>query len=150
MQEELVARNKELAEANERIAQLEKTIKDTQKLAELKSPGMAAAQQKAEAAKAKSEPVKPEAKPEPVKTEAAKPAEPVKAEAAPEAKLAPKPAPKPAPAPAAASAKPGTGYALQFFGVSERKAASNFIAASASSLVMLVSPRQNQTTHVFH
>ena len=56
---------------------------------------MAAAQQKAEAAKAKSEPVKPEAKPEPVKTEAAKPAEPVKAEAAPEAKLAPKPAPKP-------------------------------------------------------
>lgn len=95
MQEELVARNKELAEANERIAQLEKTIKDTQKLAELKSPGMAAAQQKAEAAKAKSEPVKPEAKPEPVKTEAAKPAEPVKAEAAPEAKLAPKPAPKP-------------------------------------------------------
>jgi pilus assembly protein FimV len=44
LQEELVARNKELAEANDRIAQLEKTIKDTQKLAELKSPGMAAAQ----------------------------------------------------------------------------------------------------------
>lgn len=94
VQEELVARNKELAEANERIAQLEKTIKDTQKLAELKSPGMAAAQQKAEAAKAKAEPAKvegkpevkpeakPEAKPEPAKAEA-KPAEPTKPEAAP-------------------------------------------------------------------
>ena len=83
LQEELVARNKALAEANERIAQLEKTIKDTQKLAELKSPGMAAAQQKAEATKAKPEPAKaevkpdpkPEAKPESAKAEAAKPAE---------------------------------------------------------------------------
>ena len=69
-QEELVARTKELAEANERIAQLEKTIKDTQKLVELKSPGMAAAQQKAETAKpamtkdAKPEPQKAAAKPE--------------------------------------------------------------------------------------
>ncbi len=85
LQEELLARNKELAEANERIVQLEKTVKDTQKLVELKNPGMAAAQQKAEAAKAdaakaeaakKAEP----AKNEPVKTEAAKP------EAAPVAK----------------------------------------------------------------
>ena len=126
MQEELVARNKELAEANERIAQLEKTIKDTQKLAELKSPGMAAAQQKAEAAKAKSEPAKvetkPESKPEPAKAEAAKPAEPVKSETVPEVKPAAapvevakdasapaatepvteaKPAPKPAPKPVA-------------------------------------------------
>ena len=92
VQEELIARNKELAEANERIAQLEKTIKDTQKLAELKSPGMAAAQQKAEASKAKPEPakaetkpeVKPEAKPEPAKVEA-KPAEPAKPESKPEA-----------------------------------------------------------------
>ena len=62
LQEELVARNKELAEANERIAQLEKTIKDAQKLVELKNPGMAAAQQKAEVAKA--------GKPEPAKAEA--------------------------------------------------------------------------------
>lgn len=116
LQEELVARNKELNEANERIAQLEKTIKDTQKLVELKSGGMAAAQQKADAAKA---PAKPEpAKPEPVKPEAAKPeaapapvadAKPADAPAAPakdasapaetqpvaEAKPAPKPAPKP-------------------------------------------------------
>lgn len=81
LQEELIARNKALAEAHERIAQLEKTIKDAQKLAELKSPGMAAAQQKAEAAKvdvakpAQSEPAKPEpAKPDALakKEEAAK------------------------------------------------------------------------------
>lgn len=79
LQEELIAREKELADANERITQLEKAIKDTQKLAELKSPGMAAAQQKAEAAKA--EPAKPEpAKTEPAKAELAKPAEPPKAE----------------------------------------------------------------------
>lgn len=64
LQEELIARNRELEEAKERIAQLEKTIKDSQKLVELKSPGMAAAQQKAETAKAdaammaKSEPAK--------------------------------------------------------------------------------------------
>lgn len=84
LQEELVARNKELAEANERIAQLEKTIKDTQKLVELKNPGMAAAQQKADAAKAetaKAEAAKPAkaetAKAEPAKVEPAKP-EPVK------------------------------------------------------------------------
>ncbi len=90
LQEELVARNKELAEANERIAQLEKTIRDTQKLAELKSPGMAAVQQKAEAAKAKPEP----AKTDPAKAEPAKPAEPVKADAT--AKADAKPAEVPA------------------------------------------------------
>ena len=97
LEEEVTAREKALREANERIGQLENTIKDMQKLAELKSPGMAAAQQqaqqaakdKAAAAQApKSEAVpasKPEAapapkaeeaaavKPEPAKPEAAKP-----------------------------------------------------------------------------
>ncbi len=127
LDEELIARKKQLAEANERIAQLEKTIKDTQKLAELKSPGMAAAQQKAEASKAKPEPAKietkpetkPETKAESAKLDAAKPAEPAKSASAPvemakdasapavtqpvaEAKAVPKPAPKPvAPPPAA-------------------------------------------------
>ena len=43
LEEEAVAREKALAEANSRITQLEKTIKDMQKLVELKSPGMAAA-----------------------------------------------------------------------------------------------------------
>ncbi len=130
LQEELVARNKALAEANDRIAQLEKTINDTKKLAELKSPGMAAAQQKAETSKAKPEPAKaevkpeakPEARPEPAKTEVAKPVEPAKPVAAPATKpeavaveaakdpsaaaatqpvVEVKPAPKPAPKPVA-------------------------------------------------
>ncbi len=66
LQEELVARNKELATANDRIVQLEKTIKDMQKLAELKSPGLAAAQKKGEATKdaKKTEAAKPATKPE--------------------------------------------------------------------------------------
>ncbi|MBY0269843.1 MAG: hypothetical protein K2X06_08255 [Burkholderiales bacterium] len=89
--EDKTARKQELAEAKDRIAQLEKTVKDGQKLAELKSPGMAAAQQKAEAAKAdaaKAEPGKP--------VEAAKPAEPAKAEAKPDAAPAAKPDAAPA------------------------------------------------------
>jgi pilus assembly protein FimV len=86
LEEEAVARERALKDANERVTQLEKTIKDMQKLAELKSPGMAAAQQQAQqstAAKpdakapAKPEAKKPEAvavaKPEPAKPEPAKP-----------------------------------------------------------------------------
>lgn len=102
LQEELLARTRELAEANERIAQLEKTIKDTQKLAELKSPGLAAAQKKAEAAKdAKPAPAKAEAKPE---IAAAPKAEMKGADAAPAEKPAvaeTKPVPKPKPKPVA-------------------------------------------------
>jgi pilus assembly protein FimV len=125
LEEEAVAREKALKDANERVTQLEKTIKDMQKLAELKSPGMAAAQQQAEkAAAAKPDakaPAKPEtkkpeavavAKPEPAKPEARKPEavavakpEPAKPEA-----VKPEPA-KPEPAkPEAAKpdpAKPG-------------------------------------------
>ncbi len=70
--ENKVTGKQELAEAKDRIAQLEKTVKDGQKLAELKSPGMAAAQQKAEAAKADA------AKTDAAKTEPAKPADPLK------------------------------------------------------------------------
>jgi pilus assembly protein FimV len=97
LEEEAVAREKALIEAKERIGQLEKTLQDMKKLVELKSPGMAAAQQQAAAAAkpeakaaAKPEPAKPEAKkpeavavakPEPAKPEAAKP-EPAKPEAA--------------------------------------------------------------------
>ena len=85
LEEEVVAREKALTEANERITQLEKTIKDMQKLAELKSPAMAAAQQKAEQA-------------------AEKPGE--KAAMQPEPKPSPKPEPKPAPQPAPKVAPP--------------------------------------------
>ncbi len=49
--EDKIAGKQELTEAKDRITQLEKTVKNGQKLAELKSAGMAAAQQKAEAAK---------------------------------------------------------------------------------------------------
>lgn len=85
--ENKTAGKQELAEAKDRIAQLEKTVKDGQKLAELKSPGMAAAQQKAEAAKA--EPAKP--------VEPAAPTEPAKAEAKTDAAPAAKPDAVPAP-----------------------------------------------------
>ncbi|MCC7486109.1 MAG: hypothetical protein IT529_14135 [Burkholderiales bacterium] len=115
LEEEVLARDKALNEATERIGQLEKTIKDMQRLAELKSPAMAAAQQKAEeAAKAKAgaaakpapEPkagAKPEPKPEVVaaaKPEDAKaaPATDAKAAAkaeAPKADAAPAPKAKP-------------------------------------------------------
>ena len=111
LEEEAVAREKALTDANERIVQLEKTIKDMQKLVELKSPGMAAAQQQAAAAPkpevkgaAKPEAKKPEAvavakpepaKPEPAKPEASKPE--VVAAAKPEA-AKPAEAPKPEPA----------------------------------------------------
>ena len=117
LEEEAIAREKALTEANERIAQLEKTLKDMQKLVELKNPGLAAAQQQAAAAKpdakagAKPEAKKPEtvavAKPEPAKPEAKKPE--VVAAAKPEVakpETAKPEATKPAESPKAEPAKP--------------------------------------------
>lgn len=102
LEEEVVAREKALAEANDRIVQLEKTIKDMQKLIELKSPEMAAAQQQAQQAQ-QAPPVA--AAPEPAKPT---PAAPSKPEAAPPAPAKPPvvaqpqpPAPKPKPKPKA-------------------------------------------------
>ena len=97
LEEEVIAREKALNEANERIAQLEKTIKDMQRLVELKSPALAAAQQ--QAAKPKPEAVAvttPEPAPAP-KPEAVAVAKP---EAAPAPKPEAAPAPKPEVAPA--------------------------------------------------
>jgi pilus assembly protein FimV len=97
LEEEVVAREKALAEANDRIVQLEKTIKDMQKLIELKSPEKAAAQQQAQPAPppaAAPEPARP-APAQPTQPEAAKPAPakpPVVAQPQPPA---PKPKPKP-------------------------------------------------------
>jgi len=100
LEEEVVAREKALAEANDRIVQLEKTIKDMQKLIELKSPEMAAAQQQAQQGQ-QAPPVA--AAPEPAKPT---PAAPSKPEAAPPAPAKPPvvaqpqpPAPKPKPKP---------------------------------------------------
>jgi pilus assembly protein FimV len=93
LEEEAIARERALAEANSRISQLERTIKDMQKLAELKSPGMAAAQQQAQKPPAPAATAKPAPQPAPAK------AEPKPAPAKPEAVAAAKPAPAAAPAP---------------------------------------------------
>ena len=126
LEEEAVAREKALSEANERIAQLEKTIAKMNELLQLKGVPVppkpeaakpeAKAPPKPEAAKAEPAPApKPEAaKPEPApapKPEAAPaPAEAKPAEAKPEAVPAPKPdaaeAPKSEPAPPAEAPKP--------------------------------------------
>ncbi len=73
LEEEANAREKTLSEANERIAQLEKTIKDMQRLLEIKSPGMAAAQQKAETKPPGQKPETPRPAPKPEVAAAAKP-----------------------------------------------------------------------------
>ncbi len=94
LQEDLFAKEKEIKEANERIAMLEKNVQDMQKLLELKSqPGAQLQQQAAKAGAAKA--VEPAKAPEPAKAadevkapEPAKAAEPAKAEDA--AKAAPK------------------------------------------------------------
>ncbi len=102
LEEEAIAREKALNEANERINQLEKTIQGMKKLVELKSPGMAAAQQQAQQATAPKPDAKAAAKAEPVKPE------PVKPEAKkPEAVAVAKPEPaKPAEAPKPTAARP--------------------------------------------
>ncbi|MFN7085425.1 MAG: FimV family protein, partial [Burkholderiales bacterium] len=115
LEEEAVAREKALREANERIARLEKTIQDMQRLLEIKSAGMAAAQQKAESAASAPEApsaVKPEAgaRPEPApatataaleakKEEAPAAAAPADKPAAPEKAEQPQPKPKAVPPP---------------------------------------------------
>lgn len=104
LEEEVVARDKALKEANERIAQLEKTIGDQQRLLELKSAGMAAAQQQAKPAApadAKKDQAKPAAPADKPAAEA-KPAEakPEPPKAAPEQKpQAKKPQAPPPPPP---------------------------------------------------
>jgi pilus assembly protein FimV len=132
LQEDLAARDKALSESRDRVAQLEKNLKDLQKLGEIKSQSVPGAAPKADAkadAKAppkaevkaeppKAEPPKAEApKAEPPKVEPPK-AEPPKAEPpaadtkvaeAPKADVpppAPKPATPPPPAPKKAAPPP--------------------------------------------
>ena len=119
LEEEAIARERALAEANSRIAQLERTIKDMQKLAELRAaapaPKAAEPAPVAKPAPAKPAPAKPEAvavakpapaappapKPEPAATPAPKPevAAAPTPKPQPAAQPQPKPQPKPAPAP---------------------------------------------------
>lgn len=103
MQEDLLAKEKTLKDANERIAQLEKTVKDMQRLLEVKNQNLAAMQQQATPAKAEApkpeqkEAPKPEAKPEEKKAEV--PPAPKPVEAKPAEKPKPKPVVKPEPKP---------------------------------------------------
>ncbi len=114
LEEDLVARERALKEATERVAALEKNVKDLQKLVDLKNQNLADLQK--QAAAVKTEAAKPAvekaAEPAPAKVEPAKPVveqsvaeaptqsapveAPVAAASAPQ-EVAPKPAPKPLP-----------------------------------------------------
>jgi pilus assembly protein FimV len=100
LEEEAVAREKAVKEANERIALLEKNIQDMQKLLEIKSQNLAELQKQAGASKAPQPAAQPAPAPKPVETKApeSKPAEAKKTEEKPVAVAAAKPseAPKPA------------------------------------------------------
>lgn len=101
LEEEIAAKNKAAKDSGERIAALEKTIKDMQALMEIKSKGMPTAQAPAPAPAPKAEP--PKAAPPPAaEAPAPKPAEPA---------VAPPPAAAPAPAaaPETAAVTPAPG-----------------------------------------
>lgn len=107
LEEDLVAKDKALKEAQSRQAELEKNVKDLQKLVEMKSQNLAELQKQAQAAAAKpapapAAPALPAKAPEPVET--AKPAEPAKPVEAPKPAEAPPPA-KPAEAEKSAPAE---------------------------------------------
>ena len=90
LEEDLVSRDKALREANTRLAELEKSIKELQRLVELKSQGLAQVQPEAASAVPAAAPAPAAVQPAAEaadKPEAPKPAEPPAAE--------PKPAPEP-------------------------------------------------------
>ena len=91
LEEDIVARDKALQEANARLAELERNIQELQRLVELKNQGMAQAQQAAQGGTGTAAPLP-----------AAAPAPAPAVEATPAAASEPKPLPKPvAPPPAA-------------------------------------------------
>jgi pilus assembly protein FimV len=112
LEEELVARDKAIAEANQRVARLEKTINDLQALLEVKNKGMAELQKQAAGTPAATAPQAPK----PAAPEAAKPvpapATPKPAAPGPDARPAAPPAgsgqetPAAQPAPQAAAPAP--------------------------------------------
>lgn len=93
LEEDLIARERALTEANGRIAELEKNLNDLKKLADIKSKSGAELQASAQAAKPAPTPA-----PTPAAVEAKKPEPPVPADAAKPAE-APKPAEVPKPPP---------------------------------------------------
>ncbi|MCZ7565107.1 MAG: hypothetical protein M5U08_16110 [Burkholderiales bacterium] len=109
--DDVAARERALSEANERVAQLERNVRDMEKLLELKDQQLAQLQKQAEAAKAAPPPAAPAKAPEPARApEIAKAPEPTKAPEiakAPEMERLPEPAAK-APEPPKADASPVT------------------------------------------
>jgi len=91
--EDLAAKERALSEANSRVAELEKTVRDLQRAVELKNQTMSSLQASAEASKGKG---------------SATPAEAPKVAAATPAPAATAPAPTPAPAPSAAVPPPSS------------------------------------------
>ena len=89
--EDLAAKERALSEANSRVAELEKTVRDLQRAVELKNQTMSSLQASAEASKGKG---------------SATPAEAPKVAAATPAPAATAPAPTPAPAPSVAAPPP--------------------------------------------
>src|SRR6185437_3099919 len=89
--EDLAAKERALSEANSRVAELEKTVRDLQRAVELKNQTMSSLQASAEASKGKG---------------SATPAEAPKVAAATPAPAATAPAPTPAPAPSSAAPPP--------------------------------------------
>ncbi|MBK7663444.1 MAG: LysM peptidoglycan-binding domain-containing protein [Sterolibacteriaceae bacterium] len=76
LEEDVVAKDRALKEANSRVSDLQKNVEELKKLVELKNQDLAAVQQQAAAAKKPAVPEKPAAPVEPPKSvEAAKPAE---------------------------------------------------------------------------
>lgn len=103
-EEDLIAKEKALAEANERLRALEKNVADLQKLVELKNQSLAELQKQSTAQPAPQVAAAPAAKPEEAKPEAAQP-EAAKPETAPVATPPAPESPKPA-APAKPVAPP--------------------------------------------
>ena len=106
LEEEVVARDKAVKESNDRVAKLEKQIKDLQSLLEMKNKGMADLQKPASTPPAATPP--PAAASQPPAPQAAAPVTPAPpAPSAPEVKPAtPVPTPAPAPAPPKSDSAP--------------------------------------------
>lgn len=100
LEEEAIAKDKAVKESNERIALLEKNIKDMQRLLEIKSQNLAELQQQAGAAKTPQPAAQPAPAPKPAEAKApeSKPAESKKPEEKPATVAAAKPAEAPKPA----------------------------------------------------
>ena len=167
--EERIARDKQLSEAQARIAALEKTVRDLQRTIELKNESLAQAQSQAETAKGKAvEPAKEAQAPAPTPitstpptttapTEATKAPEPPKAAESPKAPEPPKAAeappteaPKAAPAPAKAKApapvKEPPGFFSDLFGNMPMWAIVAGVLAILAGLAAFIAGRRRKAT----